>query len=131
MNLVVDTSVAVAVLLGGPERNAFREILLASRPAISAGSLVELLRITVVRKRRTVSPVWTYLELFSMAVIPVDLDQARLAEEGNLRFGKSRAAPPAILNFGDLFAYALARQLDAPLLFKGDDFRQTDVKVTL
>jgi ribonuclease VapC len=129
--LVVDTSAAVAVLLGEPERNAFRKVLLASRPVISAGSLIELLRLAAVRKRRPVSPVWTFLELFSVAVIPVDLDQARLAEEGNLHFGKGRGEPPAVLNFGDLFAYALARHLDAPLLFKGDDFRRTDVKVAL
>ena len=43
------------------------------------------------------------------------------------RFGQGRGAPPAVLNFGDLFAYALARSLNAPLLFKGDDFSQTDV----
>jgi ribonuclease VapC len=131
VNLVVDTSAAVAVLLGEPERGHFRDLLLASNPAISAGSLIELLRISAVRKRRSTSPVWTFLELFSVQVVPVNLEQARLAEEGNLRFGKGRRQPPAALNFGDLFAYALARQLDAPLLFKGNDFGQTDVKVAI
>jgi ribonuclease VapC len=76
---------------------------------------------------RPVSPVWDFLELFSVRVIPVDVEQTRLAEEGHRRFGK----PPAVLNFGDLFAYALARQLNAPLLFKGDDFRQTDLRAVL
>jgi len=128
VNLIVDTSAAVAVLLREPERDRFRDLLLASNPGISAGTLVELLRISAVRKRRSTSPVWTFLELFSVQVVPVDLDQARLAEEGNLRFGRGRGVPPAVLNFGDLFSYALARQLDTPLLFKGDDFGQTDVK---
>ncbi len=44
------------------------------------------------------------------------------------RFGKGRGAHPAVLNFGDLFAYALARSRAAPLLFKGDDFGATDVE---
>ena len=44
------------------------------------------------------------------------------------RFGIGRVTPPAALNFGDLFAYALARHLDAPLLFKGDDFSLTDLR---
>ena len=43
------------------------------------------------------------------------------------RFGQGSGAQPAVLNFGDLFAYALARSLNAPLLFKGEDFSQTDV----
>ncbi|HMR33669.1 MAG TPA: type II toxin-antitoxin system VapC family toxin, partial [Geminicoccus sp.] len=59
---------------------------------------------------------------------PVDAAQARLADEGQRRFGIGRAAPPAVLDFGDLFAYALARHLDAPLLYKGDDFGRTDLR---
>ncbi|MEK0085712.1 type II toxin-antitoxin system VapC family toxin [Benzoatithermus flavus] len=45
------------------------------------------------------------------------------------RFGKGCGSPPAVLHFGDLFAHAPARQLDAPPLFEGDGFRQTDVKI--
>ena len=63
-----------------------------------------------------------------VAVVPVDAGQARLADEGQRRFGIGRAAPPAVLNFGDLFTYALARHLDAPVLFKGDDFSRTDLR---
>ena len=128
MTLVVDTSAAVAVLLGEPERDRFRDLLLRSRPVISAGSLVELLRVTAARKSRAISPAWTFLDLFSVQVVDLDLAQARLAEEGSRRFGKGRGRPPAVINFGDLFAYALARHLDAPLLFKGDDFARTDVR---
>jgi ribonuclease VapC len=50
-----------------------------------------------------------------------------LARRGMLAYGKGRGEMPAALNFGDLFAYALARQLQLPLLFKGDDFPATDV----
>ncbi len=59
-------------------------------------------------------------------VAAVDHDQTRIAREAFLRYGKGRH--PAGLNVGDLFAYALARQRDRPLLFTGDDFRHTDVR---
>ena len=127
MTLVVDTSAVVAILMDEPERDRFRNLLLRSSPVISAGSLVEALRISAVRKARAISPAWDFLELFSVQVVSLDLAQARLAEEGNRRFGKGRGQPPAVLDFGDLFAYALARHLDAPLLFKGDDFSRTDI----
>lgn len=68
------------------------------------------------------------LAQLQMQVAVVDRAQAALAADGQRRFGKGRHQPPAVLNFGDLFAYALARHLDAPLLFKGDDFSKTDVK---
>lgn len=83
------------------------------------------------RKSRAISPAWAFLELFAVQVVPVDVTQPRLAEEVNRRFGKGRGRPPAVLNFGDLFAYALGRHLDAPLLFKGDDFSRTDLRAAL
>ena len=69
------------------------------------------------------------LDALKLEIISVDSAQVWLADEGQRRFGKGRRESPAVLNFGDLFAYALARMLDAPLLFEGDDFRATDVKV--
>jgi len=57
---------------------------------------------------------------------PVTKGQARIAREAYRDFGKG-SGHPAGLNFGDCFAYALARELDEPLLFKGDDFRHTDI----
>ena len=131
MTLVVDTSAVVAILMDEPERDRFRNLLLRSSPVISAGSLVEALRISAVRKARAISPAWDFLELFSVQVVSLDLAQARLAEEGNRRFGKGRGQPPAVLDFGDLFAYALARHLDAPLLFKGDGFSRNDLRPAL
>ena len=68
----------------------------------------------------------TFLDRFEVEIVPVDAPQVDFAVDGHLRFGNG--AEPAVLNFGDLFAYALARQLDAPLLFKGDDFAQTDLR---
>ena len=60
-------------------------------------------------------------------VVAFTAEHAALAREGWRRFGKGRH--PAGLNLGDCFAYALARARNEPLLFKGDDFAQTDVKV--
>ena len=59
-------------------------------------------------------------------IIPLSLEQASLAFEAFKRFGKGRGAK-ASLNFGDCFAYALAKELEAPLLFKGNDFAHTDI----
>ena len=61
-------------------------------------------------------------------VVPVDAAQVAAARDGMLRFGRGRGEEPGVLNFGDLFAYALAKRLNAPLLFKGDDFTRTDLK---
>ncbi|MEC9461648.1 MAG: type II toxin-antitoxin system VapC family toxin, partial [Pseudomonadota bacterium] len=56
----------------------------------------------------------------------VTIDQGNLARQAFLDFGKGRHK--AGLNFGDCFAYALAKDLDEPLLFKGKDFAQTDIR---
>ena len=59
-------------------------------------------------------------------IVDVDQDQAELARSAWRRFGKGRH--PAALNYGDCFAYALAKSREAPLLFIGDDFAQTDIE---
>jgi ribonuclease VapC len=64
-----------------------------------------------------------------IAVEPVTVEQAHLARQAFHDFGKRRH--PAGLNFGDCFAYALARQTGEPLLFKGDDFKKTDIASVL
>lgn len=95
---------------------------------ISAGSLIETYRVMSVRAGpQAADQVDRFLVHFGLQIAPVDAAQTRLAREGMERFGKGRGAAPAVLNFGDLFAYALARAMQAPLLFKGDDFRATDI----
>jgi len=70
------------------------------------------------------------LDLFiakaQVSLVPVDEEQADLARRAYRKFGKGRH--PAGLNFGDCFSYALSRALELPLLFKGNDFSQTDVE---
>ena len=60
-------------------------------------------------------------------ILPFTPEQARVGIEAFKRFGKGRGAK-ASLNFGDCFAYAVAKELEAPLLFKGNDFAQTDIQ---
>lgn len=129
--IVVDTSAVIAILFNEPERGALIDRLLGSPTAISAGSVIECVRVIGRRTPRLRPRLHALLQATATAVVAVDHAQVHLAEDGHTRFGKGRGAPPAVLNFGDLFAYALARQLDAPLLFKGDDFWKTDVKVAL
>jgi ribonuclease VapC len=62
-------------------------------------------------------------------LVPVDLEQLGIARRAFSRFGKGRH--PAALNFGDCFAYALARALGEPLLYKGDDFARTDIEAVV
>jgi ribonuclease VapC len=127
--LVADTSALLAILLGEPERRQFKRLLLEHEPKISAGTLIETLRVVqLALGPEALSGVDALLETTGAEIVAVDADQVAEARQGMLLFGKGRGEEPAALNFGDLFAYALARRLALPLLFKGDDFARTDVQ---
>ncbi|MCG6943350.1 MAG: type II toxin-antitoxin system VapC family toxin [Thiohalocapsa sp.] len=125
--MVIDTSALVAILQDEPERRRFNEAIeAAAQRRISTATLVE---ISIVMEARYGADGVRDLDLFlaeaSIEPIAVDAKQAQTAREAFRRFGKGRH--PAGLNFGDCFSYALSRVLDEPLLFKGQDFPQTDV----
>jgi ribonuclease VapC len=125
--MVVDTSAVVAILQREPERDRFADALAgANDPLISAATLLEC---SIVMHRRGGAPAIERLDelLLSAGVRCVALDIAHVhaAREAWTRYGKGRS--PAALNFGDCFSYALATTTGRPLLFKGDDFAQTDV----
>jgi ribonuclease VapC len=129
--MIVDTSVIMAILLSEPEADAFFEaIRAAADPAISAGTHIEL---SIVTSRRNPpipgSLVDALLEDLGISIEPVTVGQANIARQAYLTFG--RGNHPAALNFGDYFAYALAKAMDKPLLFKGEDFGRTDVRVAV
>lgn len=88
-----------------------------------------ILAISIVIEARIGSDGLRDLDLFlataGIVIVPFDSDQALIARSAFHRFGKGRH--PAGLNLGDCFSYALARACDAPLLFKGQDFRHTDL----
>lgn len=125
--MVVDTSALVAVLFEEPERDAFIALLAdADDPLISAATLLEAS--IVVRAKTGHEGIVDLDDLLSAAAVrcvAVDLTQAHAARDAFARYGKGRA--PAGLNFGDCFAYALAKTSSRPLLFKGSDFSQTDI----
>lgn len=128
MRFVVDTSVLVAIVNAEPEANRFHQLMLDHEPLMSCGTLIETLRVMQVGLGAlALADIDRLLALYRVAPIPVDLEQVTFAREGMLAYGEDRAAEPAALNFGDLFAYALAKQLRLPLLFKGADFAGTDV----
>lgn len=125
--IAVDTSALVAVVLG--EEDAERHLAELQRNVthLSSVSLVEASIVVHARQGPDAERDLGHLvEATIDEVVPVDLDQARAAISAWRRFGKSRH--PASLNFGDCFAYAVARMSDLPLLYKGDDFSQTDVR---
>lgn len=125
--MVLDTSALVAVLFDEPERHEFvRRIAASRRRLISSATLLES---SVVVESRRGEIAGRELDLFlhraTVQTVAVDEEQVQLARAAWRRYGKGRH--PAGLNFGDLFAYALARSSGEDLLFKGQDFAKTDV----
>jgi len=123
--IVVDTSALMAILLGEPE--AERCIAALERQAevlISAGTLAEAM---IVAGRRNIGGEMNALvEGLGFEIVPVSGASATKVAEAYARWGKGVHA--ASLNFGDCFAYAVARELGRPLLFTGDDFSKTDIE---
>lgn len=127
--MIVDSSALVAVLMAEPEAEEMSD-LLESRPfALSAATLTEC---TIVLRSRggeaKALALDELLEVTRSEVVPVDEVQARLASRAHARYGRGSGSR-ARLNYGDCFSYALAITRDEPLLFKGDDFVHTDVRL--
>ncbi len=127
--MVIDTSALVAILQGEPEKAVLTDAILAdSSPRMSAATLVEAGIVMQGRHGDIGSRDLDGLLIQArVEIVPLTTAHADLARDAFRRFGKGRH--PAGLNYGDCFAYALARALDEPLLFVGDDFGQTDVAV--
>jgi ribonuclease VapC len=130
--IVVDTSAIVAILLREPEAEQFGSLIEESEALVSVGSLIELMAVMTAKHGLTgASDILRFVEAFRLRTVAVTEAQIHLAEDGMARFGKGRGLSPAELNFGDLIAYTLARHVQAPLLFKGNDFSWTDVTPAL
>jgi ribonuclease VapC len=126
--MVVDTSAVLAILQDEPERRSFNEALeSADARLMSVATFVETSILVESRYgAEGLRDLDRLVERAGIELIAVDADHARVAREAWSRFGKGRHA--AALNFGDCFSYALARVLGEPLLYKGGDFSQTDVR---
>jgi ribonuclease VapC len=126
--MVIDSSALIAIISGEPEEREFRRAIeIATSRLLSASTRVETGIVALGRKGEAgLEQIEALLESLRIDVVPVSNDHAKHAIDAFRRFGKGRH--PAALNFGDCFSYALAKATGAPLLFKGDDFSQTDIK---
>ncbi len=130
--MIVDASAVLAMLLKEPEEHAFADFIgeRTDDVAISPVNYLEIaLRVDRGKTPELSEALDPLLLRLGVKIAPVGPEQARLAREAYQRFGKGKHA--AKLNLGDCFAYALARARSEPLLFKGDDFRQTDVEAAV
>ncbi|MGA7426619.1 MAG: type II toxin-antitoxin system VapC family toxin [Rhodoplanes sp.] len=130
--MILDTSAIIAILRDEPGAETYAvAIERADKRRLSAANFVEAA--IVIDGSRDPIASRRFDELLNEAAIiiePVTETQARIAREAFRDFGKG-SGHPAKLNFGDCFAYALARASGEPLLFKGDDFSHTDVAPAL
>lgn len=124
--IAVDTSALVAIVLGEPDAETLLEVIQREVTLLSAANLLEAA--IVVEARQGLDAARDLDLLVSGAIheiVPVDEGQIAAGVQAWRRFGKGRHA--AGLNVGDCFAYALAKTRDAPLLFTGENFTQTDL----
>ena len=125
--MIVDASALLAVFLREPERPRFRELIANAPEAVMSpvNFLEAAVRADALGKAES-EGLDRLFETSGIAIVPVTAQQAHLAREAYQKFGKGNH--PAKLNLGDCFAYALAKTRSEPLLFKGNDFRLTDVE---
>ncbi|MBS4052122.1 MAG: type II toxin-antitoxin system VapC family toxin [Methylomonas sp.] len=125
--MVVDSSVLIAVLLMEPGSEQFLQQLAESEVLyLSPASLLETAMVIEYKKGKAgADKLDELLAELMPTIVAFDRDQALLARTAWREYGKGRH--PAKLNFGDCCSYALAKHLNKPLLFKGNDFSQTDL----
>ncbi len=125
--MVVDSSAIVAIFRDEPEAEAFLDIIdRADQALISAVTAVEtMIVLTGQRIGASREQAASVLASLGLTIEPLDDAQHLAAVDAHFAYGRGRH--PAGLNFGDCFAYALARSRGLPLLFKGDDFARTDI----
>jgi ribonuclease VapC len=133
--IVVDSSAVIAILFGEPSSQALLERLAADPDrVISVASYLESGTVLAGRRRSdrllAIDDLDAFLATAGIEVAAVDARQARLALHARIVHGRGMGHGGS-LNFGDAFSYALAKALDAPLLFVGDDFASTDVRAAI
>ena len=125
--MVVDSSALLSILFQEDDRELYLRALSSDDKRLM--STVSFVETSIVAERRRGADGLLVLDQLiaatSIELVSVDITQAHAARSAYRIFGKGRH--PAALNFGDCFAYALAKTLMEPLLYKGDDFSKTDV----
>jgi len=127
IDLVVDTSALIALMLGEPRHESIAAVLAEAQGAVmSASTLTEALIVSQARLTdHGAADLLDLIDACEVVIHPVDATVARLAGDAWARYGRGRHR--ANLNYGDCFSYALARRLEVPLLCVGDDFVHTDL----
>ncbi|MBW4092983.1 MAG: type II toxin-antitoxin system VapC family toxin [Proteobacteria bacterium] len=128
--MIVDSSALLAVVLKEPDEERFARALLGA-PAlrISAANWVEAAIVADSRHPAVAARFDDLARFLALNIVPVSVDQAQGARRAWQAFGRGNHA--ARLNYGDCFAYALAKESGEPLLFKGHDFTRTDIEPAL
>ena len=127
--MVIDTSALAAIFFHEPERDAFRNAIIAANSRlISAATIVETGMVIEGRKGGGAGREFDlFIVRAKIEIVPVDAELADLARSAWRKYGKGRH--PGGLNFGDCFSYALAKATGEPLLAKGTDFAMTDALI--
>jgi ribonuclease VapC len=127
--MVIDTSALVAIAFAEPEREVFLSLILQSeRILISTPTLLETRMVVHGRRgERAVVLLDDLLRLPMFESVPPGEAETSAAYAAFVAYGKG-SGHPAGLNFGDVFSYALAKVRGLPLLYKGEDFAQTDIE---
>jgi ribonuclease VapC len=130
--MIVDTSAIVAILRDEPDAESFANAIAGERiRRVSAVNYVEAAAVIDESRNPVASRRFDdFIREASLTVEPVTFEQARIAREAYKDFGKG-SGHPARLNFGDCFAYALAKAVSEPILFKGQGFKHTDLTSVL
>jgi ribonuclease VapC len=128
--IVVDSSALIAILEEEPEAERFLTLLRdTTRRIASAVTIYETGVVMGTRRgRKSEAELMALIEQLGIEIVPFAEPQIAAALEAYGRYGKG-IHPKARLNLGDCVAYALAKTMNAPLLFKGNDFAATDVQL--
>ncbi|MER9657762.1 type II toxin-antitoxin system VapC family toxin [Mesorhizobium sp. M0152] len=129
--MIIDSSALVAILRAEPgHERLVQATAQAKRRLLAAPTFVETTMVLAGGwQDEILDRLDDFLRTASIETIPFTADHAAVARQAFLRYGKGRH--PAALNFGDCIAYATARLEAMPLLFKGNDFRLTDIEAAV
>ncbi len=131
--MFIDASAAVAIILDEPDRERLWEKLKSTKKRMMSAlssyeSAMAIMRSKQIGVREAYELVLDFQHRFAIKLIAVEPRFAEVALEAFRMYGKGQKNP-AQLNMGDCFSYACARELNVPLLFKGNDFHHTDIKI--
>ena len=128
-NNVLDSSVIIAILLAESDAEIYSQSIIdTENTVISAVSILEASMVIEYKKGiEGAIQLDTFLKIINPTIVAFDSEQSKLARTAWRKFGKGRH--PTKLNFGDCCSYAVAKYLNKPLLFKGNDFSKTDLNL--